>query len=142
MGVTAVGPGTRRRGVERRVSVMVLAAQAGLALASWFGLVVSPTVRDWFELDAGRRDVLSAFFLADLVVIVVGSAVAAVAVARDVSWAARCVAWVAGGFAYAALYLLVWMLLVWMAFGGHGAAGLPPMIAGTVTTSVVARRQP
>ena len=104
-----------------------------MVLGWWGALVGSDRVRGWFELDAGEHDVLSAFVLADLLVVVAGSAVAALALARSWSWASSCVALVAGGLAYATLYLVTWTAL-----GGHGVSGLVPMIAATVLTSVVA----
>jgi hypothetical protein len=122
--------------MSRRLSVAYMALQAGMALGWWVALVVSDRVRGWFELDAGEHDVLSAFVLADLLVIVAGSAVAALALARSWSWASSCVAWVAGGVAYATLYLAMWTIL-----GGHGAAGLAPMAGATVLTSGVAIRE-
>ena len=117
------------------MAVAYLTAQAAAVIAWWLALLVSPRVRGWFELDAGRRDVLSAFVVGDVVVLAVGSALAAVALGRDLPWARSCVAWVAGGCAYSTLYLAAWVGL-----GGRGAVGLLPMVAATLATTAIAVR--
>lgn len=120
-------------GDRRTAEVAYLVVQAVAVVAWWVGLVVSPSLRDWFELDGGRRDVLNAFVLGDLVVLAVGSAAAAVALQRGERWAGAIVAAVAGGCLYSTLYLAAWVGL-----GGVGAVGLVPMVAATVATSAIA----
>lgn len=115
------------------MGVGYLFVQAAAVVVWWAGLVASPTVRDWFEMDDGRRDVLSAFVLADLVVLAAGSAGAAVGLLRGERWAGAVVAAVAGGCAYSTLYLATWVGL-----GGVGAIGLVPMVAATVATAAIA----
>lgn len=121
---------------DRRLDVAALGTCAALTVLWWVALVVSPEVRSWFELDAARRDALNAFLLADFIVAIGGAGLAAVAVSRRWRWAPVFVAWTAGGWAYVTLYLVGWV-----AFGGGGAAGIPPMLAGTAVITAVAFRQ-
>lgn len=107
--------------------------QAAAVAGWWLALVISPRVRGWFELDAARRDVLSAFVVGDVLVLLAGSTVAAVGLLREARWAPSWVAGVAGGAAYATL-----LLAGWVAFGGSGAVGLVPMIAATGATALIA----
>lgn len=118
---------------RRTLGVAYLLVQAGAVVVWWAGLVLSPTIRDWFELDGGRRDVLNAFVLGDVVVLAAGSVVGAVGLLRDERWAAAVVAAVAGGCAYSTLYLAAWVGL-----GGAGAIGLVPMVAATGATAAIA----
>ena len=110
-----------------------LIGQALAVVVWWLGLVLSERVRGWFELDDGRHRVLSAFVLGDVVVLAVGSIVAALALLRQARSASQWVAGVAGGCTYSTLYLAAWVAL-----GGDGAIGLVPMVAATVATSVIA----
>jgi len=112
---------------------MYLIAQAVAVVVWWLALVLSSEFRGWFELDEGRRDVLNAFVLGDVVVLAGGSMVAAVALLRQVRSAPLWVAWVAGGCAYSTL-----SLAAWVAFGGVGAVGLVPMLVATSVTSAIA----
>lgn len=118
-----------------RLAVPYLGAQAVLAVAWWLGLGASASFRGWFELEPSRPAVLDAFLVADLVVLVGGSAMAAIGLARRRSWAPPATAAVSGGAAYATLYLAGWVLL-----GGHGWVGLVPMVAATTLTATVAVR--
>ena len=118
---------------RHRLGAAYLLGQAGAVVVWWLALVGSPTVRGWFELDEGRRDVLSAFVLGDLVVLAIGSVVAGMALLRRARWATTAVAWVAGGCAYSTLYLAAWVAL-----GGRGAIGLVPMVAATAATTFIA----
>ncbi|OWY62748.1 hypothetical protein B7486_56770 [cyanobacterium TDX16] len=120
---------------ERRAAAGVLGGLAGLVLLWWVALATSPTVRSWFELDPRRRDVLSAFVLADLVVVAGGSAASAVLVLRDHPRAGVVVAGTAGGWAYATLVLVAWTVL-----GGDGAVGVVPMLVATVLVVGIAWR--
>jgi hypothetical protein len=120
---------------RRHLAAAYLLVQAAAVPVWWLALARSPRVRGWFELDTGRHDVLSAFVVGDLVILLAGSIASAVALLRKADWAARSVAWVAGGSAYATLYLAAWVAL-----GGRGAAGLVPMFGATMATSVIALR--
>ena len=119
----------------RRTSVAYLAAQAVTIPMWWLSMAAWPSVRGRFELDAGRRAVLDSFLLADLVLLVAGSAFAAWATARGDRRAPVVVAAVAGASASATLYLVAWVL-----DGGHGWSGIPPMVAATVVTAAIAAR--
>jgi hypothetical protein len=116
-------------------AVAFLVAQAGLTVAWWAGLAGSTAFRGWFELDPGNRSVLDAFAAPDLLLIV-GSLLAAHAVARRRPWAVTA-AWVlAGGLAFETVYIANLLLR-----GGHGWVALPPMGATTLATVWVARMQ-
>jgi hypothetical protein len=118
---------------RRRLWAAYLVGQAIAVVVWWVALVASGQVRGWFELDGGRRDVLNAYVLGDVVVLAVGSTVAATALLRSVRSAPLWTAWVAGGCAYSTLYLAAWV-----AFGGVGAIGLVPMAIATGATSAIA----
>jgi hypothetical protein len=122
----------------RRLAAGYLGLQAAAVVGWWLGLALSPRVREWFEMDPGRRDVLTAFGAGDAVVLGLGSVVAAVGLRRSARWAASVTAFVAGGSAYATL-----LLAAWVALGGRGAIGLAPMLAATAASlaaALVARR--
>jgi hypothetical protein len=120
---------------RRQLAATYLLVQAAAVPLWWLALALSPRVRGWFEVDTERHDVLSAFVVGDLVILLAGSIASAVGLLREADWATRSVAWVAGGSAYATLYLAAWVAL-----GGHGAAGLAPMVGATLATSVIALR--
>ena len=117
----------------RRLGAAYLVVQAALAVAWWAALATSDTVRERFELDPSRPEVLDTFLVADLVVFVAGSLVASWALAGAWRSAPTLVAVVAGGAAYATLYLVGWVAL-----GGDGATGIAPMVAATTVTSTIA----
>jgi hypothetical protein len=81
-----------------------------------------PHFRGWFEFDPSRRRALDSFLFGDFVILFVLSAVAAVALMRG--WRSRraLAALVAGGSAYATLYIIAWVV-----FGGHGWMGAVAM---------------
>lgn len=115
------------------MAVGYLALQAALTIGWWLALAASTGVRDAFELDDARPEVLDAFLVGDLVVFVGGSALAALALVRRWPWARTAVAVTAGGAAYATLYLVGWV-----AAGGDGWIGIAPMAAATLTTGTIA----
>ncbi len=117
------------------MAVGYLGGQAVLVVAWWVGLSVSSDFRELFELDRSSMRPLDAFVVADAVVLAVGSLAGAVLAARSSRWAAPVVALVAGGSAYATLYLAAWVQQ-----GGAGAFGLLPMTAATLATAFVAVR--
>lgn len=120
-------------GDRRRVAAGYLGLQAAVVAAWWAALALSEPVRDWFEMDPGRRDLLTAFVAGDAVVLGLGSLAAAVGLARDSRWAGPVTAFVAGGAAYATL-----LLAAWVALGGRGAIGLVPMLVATAASATVA----
>lgn len=123
--------------VPRRWAVAYLALQAVLVVAWWSAMVASDAVREVFELDADRPEVLDAYLLADLVVLAGGSAVAATAVARRLPWARVATTVAAAGAAYPTLQLAAWVL-----GGGDGAIGLGPMAVASVVTGAIVARPP
>ena len=110
-----------------------LTAQAVLGVLWWASLFRVPSVRTWFELMPDRRSGLDAFLLADAVVFVGGSLVAAITIWRRSPWAGTVTALTAGGVAYATLYLAGWVVLE-----GSAATGLVPMGIATVATTAIA----
>jgi hypothetical protein len=122
--VTAV----RARTVDR-LAALYFGGHAVVDVRWWIAVKASPSFRGRFDLDAGQSRVLGSFLVADLVLLGVVSAVAAVAILRR--WpAARAVAGVAaGGSAYATLYIIGWVLL-----GGHGWMGA---VAMSIETAVM-----
>lgn len=99
----------------------------GLAGAAWWGCLVGmPLTRDCFKPPGAPDWAILAFWLADLLLFVVGSLLSAVFVFRG-SALARPVLWfTAGGVSYASLYCVGLSLLtgtVWLA----SAAMLPAM---------------
>lgn len=72
-------------------------------------LGTSDTVHGWLELMPGSPEVTDTFVVADLLVVVVGSALAALAVARRRRVAVPVVWFTAGGIVYPTLYLLRWV---------------------------------
>lgn len=113
-------------GDRRRWAAGYLAAQAAAVVVWWAALATSPRVRGWFEMDADRRDLLTAFAAGDAVVLALGSALAAAGLARGARWAVVAAATVTGGCLYATL-----LLAAWVGLGGDGAVGLVPMVAAT-----------
>src|SRR5258706_12796814 len=101
--------------MTRRAGATFLAVQASVTVGWWPARAMSTRVRGWFELDASNGDVLDAFFLGDVVVLAGGSLVACIALARAWPRASMVVVAVAGGAAYATLYLATWIVI-----GGHG----------------------
>jgi hypothetical protein len=112
-----------------------LVVQAAAVSGWWLALATSAGARRRFELAASHRDVLTAFLVADLTVVVAGSVVAAAAVWNRRPWSGVALGAVAGGLWYATLYLISWLALT-----GRGGLGLPPMLAASVATSVIAVR--
>jgi hypothetical protein len=90
---------------RRRATAVVLAGQA-LAVAAWWLALRVDGVRERFELRVDDRLVLDAFALPDLVVLVGGSVLAAVAVTRRAAWAPAAIAGVAGAATYATLHVV------------------------------------
>jgi hypothetical protein len=93
----------------KQVYVGYLAAQAVLGVGWWVALATSPWVRSSFELMAEHHAVMDAFVFADMAVVVVGSALSAWALEREVAWAVPMVAFTAGGIVYPTLYLFGWV---------------------------------
>jgi hypothetical protein len=116
----------------RRLFAGYLVVQALAGVVWWSALALSPTLRSWFELSPGRPEAVDAFLVADVLVVVLGSLVAARGVAGGARWAGAAVAFTTGGLAYATLYLVGWVALT-----GTGAALLALMVPPTVFTAWV-----
>jgi hypothetical protein len=120
-------------GPSSSLLAVCLAAQAALGTIWWCFLVFTPDIRRSFELVPDRHQVLDAFFVADAVIFIGGSAVSAWALWRRAPWAAAVLLFTAGGTAYATLYLVQWV-----AVSGTGAIGLVPMALATGLTTAIA----
>jgi hypothetical protein len=112
-----------------RLAAAYFGGHALLDLAWWGTVASSDRVRGWFELDVAQGRSLDAFFVPDMVILFVASAVAAVAIVRRWPSAHVLAALVTGGSAYATLYLAGWVLR-----GGHGWMGV---FAMTVETAIM-----
>jgi hypothetical protein len=121
------------KGASPSLLAAALAAQGVLGAVWWCFLAFTPDIRHSFELVPERHQVLDAFFVADAVIFIGGSAVSAWAVRRRATWAAAVLLFTAGGTAYATLYLAQWV-----AVSGTGAAGLVPMAMATALTTAIA----
>lgn len=116
-------------------AVAYLVGQSAAVLGWWLAMAASPWVRERFELNAVNRDTLSAFVVADLVVVTVGSLAASVALWRRWPWSGIVLGVVAGGLIYATLWLGLWVLLT-----GDGGVGVPPMVMASLATAASAVR--
>ena len=103
--------------------------QAVLGCAQWSIFFLSPTVRGWFELMPTKHAVVDAFVVADLGVVILGSALSAWAVWTGKRWSVPVVMFTAGGIVYATLYLVGWV-----GFTGEGSVLLWMMLVVTTLT--------
>ncbi len=92
-------------------------AQAAVGMGLWVAFAGSSTARGWFDLVPSHRAVTQAFFLADLLVGVLGSILSAWALETRASWTLPIVAFTAGGMVYPTLYLVAWVALTGTAAG-------------------------
>ena len=74
-------------------------------------LATSPGIRELFELRPTLPAVTDAFFLADLIVGVAGSALGSWALWSDARWAVPVIAATTGGLLYATLFLVLWVAM-------------------------------
>ena len=112
-----------------------MALQAFAGVLFWAVLWSSPAIREVFELVPSRPAVTDAFFLADLVVGVGGSAVAAWGFWTGARWAVTAAAFATGGILYATLFLACWVPAE-----GTGAATLAIMLPPSALSSWVTWR--
>ena len=103
--------------------------QAVFGCAQWSIFFLSPTVRGWFELMPTKHAVVDAFVVADLGVVILGSALSAWAVWTGKRWSVPVVMFTAGGIVYATLYLIGWV-----GFTGEGSVLLWMMLVVTTLT--------
>jgi hypothetical protein len=114
-------------GAQRAVAIY-LGLQAVLGISFWVALGASDDVHGWLELLPGRAAVTDTFVIADLLVVVGGSALGSWAVATGRRWAVAVVWFTAGGIVYPTLYLLRW-------FGEVGSGEV--LLFGMLTVSTL-----
>jgi hypothetical protein len=131
--ISAVATAERVRRSNARVFAAYLLLQAVVGILFWVALEWSPDIRKLFELTATNDDVTDAFFLADLLVGVAGSAAGAWALWSDARWGAPVVAFTAGGLVYPTLFLVAWV-----ARTDTGDACLLIMVPPSIITSSIA----
>ena len=111
----------------RQVLGGYFAVQAIVGGGFWVLVLVSPSVRKGFEMLAAERAVTNSFVAADILVGIVGSAVAAGLILAGRPTAPPVAALVAGGITYATLYILAWVVFTGTA-GAMLAIMVPPAI--------------
>lgn len=116
-------PRSPRLTTSEELCSALMAGQAVVGLLLWWAYFSSPTVRSWFELTPGRREVTDGFFVADMVI--VGASVASAwAIRARRPWAVVAVAFTTGLILYPTAYLVAWV----SSTDGAGVAGLWIMI--------------
>jgi hypothetical protein len=125
----------RVRRSNLRVFAGYMALQAVVGVLFWTGLAASSQIRETFELLPSHHPVTDAFILADMVVGVGGSALAAWGLWSDARWTVPVVAFTTGGIVYPTLFLVCWV-----AMAGTGAATLAIMIPPSVLSLYVTWR--
>jgi hypothetical protein len=112
--------------------------QAITGAAFWILLWLRTEERGGFEMLGAERAVTNSFLLADLVLGIVGSLVAAGGILAGRRWAPAVAMFVAGGIVYATVYILFWV-------GATGQAPamlavmVPPALLSTFVAVQVAR---
>jgi hypothetical protein len=114
----------------RRVYAGYLVLQGAAGIALWVFLASANTVRELFELVPDRPTVTDSFVLADLLLGVVGSTLAAWALWNGRAWARTALAFTVGALLYPTCYLVIWVALE-----GTGAVALAVMVVVTSLTS-------
>lgn len=95
----------------RRTAALYFIAQAIAVVAWWFGLVVWPDVRIYFQLEAGSQTSLMAFWMPDLAFIAFGSAAVAVLIVKRNRLETAALWFVTGAVSYAAIYTFSFALI-------------------------------
>ena len=129
----AVAEAVRR--TNQRVFAGYMALQAAVGILFWVALVASPRIRSVFDLMPSHHEVTDAFFLADLLVGVVGSALGGWGLWTGARWAVPVLAFTTGGIVYPTLFLVCWV-----AMAGTGAACLAIMLPPSVLSTYVTWR--
>lgn len=119
----------------RRVLGGYFVVQAVVGGGFWALVASSPSVRSGFEMLAAEHAVTDSFVVADVVLGIVGSAVAAGLVLAGRPSAPAVCALVAGGIAYATLYILAWVV-----FTGSAGAMLGIMVPPAVLSCFCAHQ--
>lgn len=115
-----------------RIYAGYLLLQAGVGIVQWMLVFESATFRSWFEVVDSHRDVMNAFAVADLCVIV-SSIISAWGVAARRAWAPVMVAFTAATLIYPTLWLIGWVMMT-----DGGGSALLVMIAPTTITTWIA----
>jgi hypothetical protein len=118
-----------------RPSVAYLIAQSLLVAAWWLLLAVNPDVRAWFRPAESPDLMLLAFWLADLVCVVAGSAFAAWLVHRRHARRGAALWFTSGAIVYGTLYSMA----VTAMSGGEAVWGVALMLLAAVITVAIAR---
>ena len=111
----------------RRVFGGYFVVQAIVGVAFWILLATTPAVRSGFEMLASEHAVTDSFLFADILVGILGSAVAAGLILTGSRLAPAAAGFAAGGLAYATLYILGWVV-----FTGTSGAMLAIMVPPAV----------
>lgn len=136
------GAGRYRRAVARtttvdetatRVYAGYFALQAVGGIGFWVAVAAVPAVREVFEMSTRQHAVTDSYLFADIVIGIIGSAVAAAGIASKRPWGAAVALFVAGGMVYATIYLVGWV-----AFTGKGAGLLALMVVPSTLSAYVA----
>ena len=101
--------------LRRQMGAGYLGLQAVLGIVLWVLIGENESFRELFELVPEEREVMSSFVLADLGLVVVGSALAAWGIWDDRPWATPAVAFTTGAVLYPTFFLLVWVPLTGVA---------------------------
>lgn len=120
--------------VSNRLIAAYLFLQAAAGSAWWLTLWLNPRTRSLFWAPSTSDDVLAAFAVADLLVFVVASALAAGLVLKTHRWAQRVLWFAVGGIAYAAFFCVASAMLTgeaWLA-----AVSMLLALAGTSIATV------
>jgi hypothetical protein len=120
---------------NRRVFAGYMGLQALVGVLFWTALVASPRIRSVFDLMPSHHEVTDAFFLADLLVGVVGSILGAWGLWTAARWTVPVLAFTTGGIVYPTLFLVCWV-----AMAGTGEACLAIMLPPSVLSTWVTWR--
>jgi hypothetical protein len=116
--------------------VAYLLSQAVLVAAWWIALVLAPAVRGWFVPTDAPDYLVLAFWLADLVCVVFGSAVAAWAVHGRHTGKALVLSFTSGALVYGLLYCVALSMLT-----GEAWPGVLLMAPATILTLLITRAE-
>jgi len=116
-----------------RVYAGYFGLQAVGGIAFWVAVAAVPAVRTVFEMSSRQHAVTDSYLFADIVIGIIGSAVASAGILAKRRWGAAVALFVAGGMVYATIYLVGWV-----AFTGKGAGLLGLMVVPSTLSAFVA----
>lgn len=99
----------------------------------WLAVGKVPEVRKVFEMWPRQHAVTNSYLFADVIIGIVGSAVASWGIWAKARWGGALALFVAGGMVYATLYLVGWV-----AFTGVGSGLLALMVVPSTLSAFVA----